>query len=708
MVRYLCPIILFLSSLGAYAQVGPPAAGNSSDRSNVFSVDVNLVQVDAVVTDKKGRPITDLTADDFVVYQDGKEQKITSFSMVRMGIRQEPPSPEPEVEEESEWKLTPTTPTATMGLRREEVRRTIALVVDDLGLSFEGTVRTREALKKWVDKEMQPGDLVAVILTGSGMGSLQQFTTSKQLLHSAIDRIMYNLSGRVGVSSFASISDLEWGLTGYAADEMNMILTQGTIGAIQYVLSGLEDVPGRKSLILFSEDMRMFIGNGRDLFMQSPLQRLVDEANRAAVVIHAIDPRGVVYTGPTAEDRMGGMSGEAIGNAIADRTSDYYASQDGMAELTELTGGLFEHSRNDIDSALVEVANDGEVYYLLGYQPDAETAARMGRGYRRFHSIQVKVKRKDLLVRSRSGFFGTTDLAEEPLTRREQMRNALYSPFVSGDLPVHLTTLFSQVKKDKVRINALLHFDADQLDFIIKDGWQQAEVDIVATTFDAKGEQVDLAARTWTIMAKEESFKELKKNGVIILMYIPVTKAGAYQTRVVVSDTSTGLMGTASQFIEVPDVGKGRLTLSGIALASKRKQLEAITGDREGVVEEREVNGTVAVRIFKPGDTIMWAYQILNAKSGKNRKSQLKTMVRLFRDGREVYSADPEEMTLETEKGSNRLIGMGKMELVRIEPGDYALQVVVLDELAKKNHRVAAQSISFSVQNTKSRMSLAR
>lgn len=698
MARYLCSAILFLCALGANAQVRLSDSVEGSARSKVFRVDVNLVQVDVVVTDSKGRPVTDLTAEDFIVYQDGKPQAVTSFSMVRIDGA-EPPAAATQPTKKSEWTVTPAAPMQTVDLRRQEVRRTIALVVDDLGLSFEGCARTREALRKWVDTKMQPGDLVAIILTGSGMGSLQQFTTDKRMLHAAIDRIWFNLSGRVGAASFATISSGESVMSQTAVDDRNMMLTEGTVGAIQYVLSGLREVPGRKSLILFSEDMRVFIGDGRDIFMQSPLQRLIDEANRATVVIHAIDPRGVVYTGPTAEDDLSGMSGEEIGALGSQRTQSLLSSQDGMVQLTQLTGGLFEHSRNDIDSALTEVVNDGEVYYLVGYQPDEATAARMQSGFRRFHSIRVQVKRKGLRVRSRSGFFGTTDVTEEPLTLREQMRNALYSPFASGDLPVRLTTLFSQYDKKNVRINALLHFDADRLDFSEEDGWQKAVVDIVATTFDSKGEQVDLAARTWTILAKGETYERMRKNGIIVLVYIPVKKPGAYQTRVVVGDTVTGLMGTATQFIEVPDVGKGNLALSGIALASERKPLETITGSQEGVVKDREVNGTPAVRLFKSGDTIMWAYQILNAKSGKGQKSQLQTYVRLFHNGKDIYTADRKDMTLEIEEKSNRMIGTGKMQLVKILPGDYALQVVVADMLAKEKYRVAAQSIHFTVQD---------
>jgi hypothetical protein len=106
------------------------------------------------------------------------------------------------------------------------------------------------------------------------------------------------------------------------------------------------------------------------------------------------------------------------------------------------------------------------------------------------------------------------------------------------------------------------------------------------------------------------------------------------------------------------------------------------------------------VRVFKQGETISWGYQILNPKTGKDNKSQLQTYVRLFHEGMEVYDAEPAQITLEPDEKSGPMIGTGRMQLKKIVPGDYILQVVVKDMLAKEKHRTAAQSIHFEVQKT--------
>ena len=194
------PLALFAAISAALAQ-NPPAQ-NPPD--TVIRINVNLVQLDAVVHDDKDQPVTNLNKEDFEILQDGKVQTITNFSFIdtapEPGATEAAPRPAPAP---NGGKSMPAPP--PVHLRPNQVRRTVALVVDDLGLSFESIARIRQSLKKFVDTEMQAGDLVAVIRTGAGMGALQQFTADKRLLYAAIDKVKFNAMGRVGVSSFAPL-----------------------------------------------------------------------------------------------------------------------------------------------------------------------------------------------------------------------------------------------------------------------------------------------------------------------------------------------------------------------------------------------------------------------------------------------------------------------------------------------------------------------
>ena len=149
---------------GAGRYLARPQSQTEAHTPGVIRVSVNLVQVDAVVTDGKGRKVTDLKAEDFEIFQDGQPQKLTHFEFVN--LRDEgPAAPVITVSNPREGADSVPPPPARRVLAREEIRRTFAFVIDDLALSFDSVVRVRTALKKWVETEMRPGDLVAVIVT---------------------------------------------------------------------------------------------------------------------------------------------------------------------------------------------------------------------------------------------------------------------------------------------------------------------------------------------------------------------------------------------------------------------------------------------------------------------------------------------------------------------------------------------------------------
>src|SRR5262249_22624745 len=160
-------IALLAISLSGFGVAVRTSGQQAPAEQGVIRINVNLVQVDAVVTDNKGKAVTDLKAEDFEILQDGKRQAITNFAFINVkdsAVRSSVVRPA------TQPRGGPPVPPPPPAFRPREIRRTIALVVDDLGLSFDSIVRVRQSLTKWVDTEMQPGDLVAVIRTSAGMG----------------------------------------------------------------------------------------------------------------------------------------------------------------------------------------------------------------------------------------------------------------------------------------------------------------------------------------------------------------------------------------------------------------------------------------------------------------------------------------------------------------------------------------------------------
>jgi hypothetical protein len=421
------------------------------------------------------------------------------------------------------------------------------------------------------------------------------------------------------------------------------------------------------------------------------------------VVIYSIDPRGLVYTGLTAADDARGKSPRQLAQVSQQRSREMFDSQDGMVILAHETGGLFMQNTNDIDGALRHVIEDGEGYYLIGYHPDASTFdAKTGKP--KFHNMQVRVKRAGLHVRTRSGFFGSSDRESEPVprTRQAQIARAMASPLGGGALHLRLTTLFSQGAKTGPFLNSMLFFDPKELLFTDEpEDWHKAAIDVVAMTFGDNGQQVDATDKTFTLRLKGSTYREVLKAGMVYSVHVPIKKPGAYQVRVVLRDAGSELLGSASQFLEIPDIGKGRLALSGIVLRSEQPRDTPAGGAEhtEGHEVAADPQGTPAVRIFKQGTAIAYGYQILNAQAGANQKTDLEVQTRLFRDGEEVFAGKPSPRQAGNDEDPKHLVGGGRLQLGgKIAPGDYVLQVIVTDKLAQEKYRVATQAMDFEIQ----------
>jgi VWFA-related protein len=676
-------LVSALTQVTSAQQVPQPTPG-------VIRINVNLVQVDAVVVDARGKPVTNLKAEDFELLQDGKAQKIRNFEYVRVKdtlgslvVRSTtlpsaggPPVPPP----------PPAAP------RPDQVRRTIAIVVDDIALSYDSTIQVRDSLKKWVNTEMQPGDLVSITRTNAAMGALQQFTNDKRMLFAAIDRLKFQ-PGRIGVASFTpfepALPEGQTGPadTGFAAELANAYIT-GSLNAVRYVMQGLRDLPGRKSLIFFSEDLSLTSLDTQRQSIEERLRRLADQANRSSVVFYAIDPRGSIYTGPTASDNLGGREPAEIARMIGARSQQLITSQDGMVLLAQKTGGLFFSGSNDLLGPLSRAVDDGDGYYLMGYQPDQATfETKMNTP--KYHSITLRVKRPGLKVRSRTGFFGMADstpVSPAAQTPQAQIAKALVSPFMTADLRVRLTTLFSNSAKEGSYLSTLLHFDARDLTFgEAPDGTRTAVVDIAIVLFDANGDPIPSFNRTWTLRVRKENYDQILKEGLLYRATVPVKKSGPYQMRVALRDATSQKLGSAMQFIEVPDVKSGRLALSGIVLTA-----DTSIPDDPG--------GSPALRIFKPATTVAYAYEVLNPYGDSSEKSPLQMQMRLYRDGETVYEGMPLALSPAEAGDATRFFAAGRLQLTKIPPGEYVMQIVVFDGARKDKARIATQTIDFEVR----------
>ncbi|HEX8292284.1 MAG TPA: VWA domain-containing protein, partial [Pyrinomonadaceae bacterium] len=695
----------------------------ADDEDEVVRITTNLVQFDAVVTDRQGRHVPDLKPEEFEIYLDGRRQEVTNFTFVagEAGAGRAAQSAA------RDGRAAPSPPPPPVPLRAGQVRRTIALVADDLGTSFQDIASVRRALKKFVDEQMQPGDLVAIMRTSAGVGALQQFTTDKQLLYRAIERVRWTPHGRAGIGTFApiepgpsaSVGSMTGGTPGgdrkgAGAEEDNDdprdaleefregVFTVGTLGALDFIVRGMRELPGRKSVVVFSGGFQIYRDlnqphdrRGSDRILEN-LRRLTDQANRASVVIYTMDARGLVAANLTAADNYYPAPGaDPAASPLATRGQEIIRNQEGLAYLAEQTGGIFIRNTNDLSGGMERVLEDQRGYYLVGFRPSGDVFEPL-KGKTRFNKFEVKLKRPGLSIRTRAGFLGFVEVRKQPAarTRNEQLLAALTSPLTSGELTLRLTSLFSSPTPRTTVVDSLVHIEASQLRLADEaDGWKKAVIDVVAILFGENGEVVDEINRTETVRARGEALRLMLSEGLVYMMKVPVRKPGAYQLRVAVRDTQTERLGSASQFIEVPDLAKGRLALSGVVIASGQDVPAPQGAAQPDPLRE------ATVRRFRRGSKIDFFYFIYNAKADRaTGRPRLVTQARLFRDGQPVFTAPPNPYDPGTQADMTRLKGGSRLLLgMNLPPGEYVLQIVVTDELAKGDRATATQWLDFEI-----------
>jgi VWFA-related protein len=636
--------------------------------------DVNLVQVDVVVEDRSGQRPDDLNANDFEVRQDGKPQQITHFLFVP---RAQSASPMP----------------ASRQLERTEVRRTFLLFVDDAHISFLDFSQTREALRHFVDQELQPGDLCALYRTSGGPGATRVFSSDLREIRDNVER-------------------MHWLHT--PLFEQNAFETD-----FHDAIRALQALPGRKTIVLVNSGFEFYgpFNYRASLYASTMIpamtRRFSDEANRASVVVYAIDSRGLpVETDPAQRWMDASQSGNvhpAIGTFPALHASNVYTkSQDLPSDLAHATGGLFLHDSNDLSGELDRIAADNSGYYLVGWNPGA--AAFEWKGQPDYHKIQVKVRRTGLTVRTRAGFFGKPDTGRPSPSARTQMDEALFSPFRSGDLDVDLAATFQHDDAAGSYVESLIHVRPRGIVFSDgQAGCRTAKLEVLTTAEPLEPVSGEKGHANSQIEACGDSAEQVLRDGIVYSIPAPVSHPGPYDMRVAVRNVPasedapsigpaglvnrpqpdvkpTMAIGSASEYVSVPDLRKTELALGGVFV--RAEGIPAQPGPGAGQSWWPALDGDAAVREFHPGDTIHYETHVFEGGSGPGDVRDIQSELLVMREGVEVS-----HRPVSVERGE--IEGNYNLDSDAL-PGQYLLRVTVAEGSGKKQ-REAAEWTTFSV-----------
>lgn len=352
--------------------------------------------------------------------------------------------------------------------------------------------------------------------------------------------------------------------------------------------------------------------------------------------------------------------------------------REGGEFIAKQTGGFLVRNSNSYQ--LDRIVEDQSGYYLLGYRPTDETFNR------RFHHIKARVKRSGMTLRTRFGFFGVTEEEANPAkpTTRNSTNLALASPFGAQDIEVDITSFFADDNGPSPLIRSAVYIDPTNLTFTKVEGGNQATFEVHGAIFGDNGTIVEQVVRSATLKLSDEDYEYAMRHGVMTGFEMRVKRPGAYQMRVAVRDKTSAKLGSAGQFVVVPDLKNKRLAVSGILLGTARAG-ETITN--------------AGARRFVPNTDLYYAFNLYNATSESGKLRNLVMSVTIFRDGKSVFSG-PEAPVVPSDPSDliRMAVGGGVRLGPELEPGYYYLQVVITDKDAKEKNASVAQWTDFRIE----------
>jgi VWFA-related protein len=657
-------------SLGGFAQ-GASRQVETTGPGYRIRVNSDLVLVNVSVRDKRGNLIRDMKPSDFTVLEDGQPQQLRSFDLedVERFAQSGPAQVEAQAAPQAANLLTGSE-TKPASIRN---RRLIVLLFDLTNMEPDELNRASQSALHFIDKQMTPADLVAVVSFSSSMQVNQDFTSNHDLLSQAVRR-MQGVEGQ----------GMEAGTTGsaegqpdqgqaYTEDdtEYNIFNTDRRLQAIASLAKALQDIDQKKSVLYFSSGMDRDTGNEN----QSQLRAAINVAVKANVSIYPVDSRGLQAIVPGGSAQSASLHGKAAynGNAITSAYDSNFRTQETLVTLASDTGGKAFLDSNDFSKAFAKVQADMESYYVLGYR---STNPAMDGHYRK---ITVKVNRPDVKLDYRRGYYGPRDFRHFTRDDRDrQIEAELNSDLPNTDLPVYLSTQYFRTESDRffVLLSAVVPGSA-----IPSGASDQASLDVLGLVRDQQSKFPVGNIRQTIKLAIENGTVGRRKNAQYDTGFL--LPSGKYHLKFVVRENQNGKLGSFETDFAVPDLRKASLKMSSVVLASQRVASTQKKSQNPLVSDGAELIPNIA-HVFAVDQPMMFYYEIYDpAKAGKSDAKNpihVLTNIQFFRGKVKVYET-PLVETGELNRPERRAAAFSfEVPAAQLQPGWYTCQVNVIDD----------------------------
>jgi len=651
-----------------------------------FRSNVSVVVVDVVVRDRSGAIVRGLTAGDFELREDNRPQQIRSFDFEEVTTTAPAATPAPALLTDA--AVAPPAATATAKpaapLRREDLagRRLVVLLFDLSSMQPDELDRAGQAAVDYVDHQMTASDLVAVATIDTTLDVLTDFTADRE----AVKQALAHFTAVNGVAfetpaAETAATDEAGGATGGSA-EYDVFNNDARLRAIKTLADALAPVEQKKAILYFSSGMAR---SGSD--NQVELRTAISAAVRANVSLYPVDSRGLqaVVPGGDATRASSFGTGAFSGRGVRGQFDQLQASQETLQTLAADTGGKAFTDSNDFSGAFTQVIRDTSAYYLLGYSSTNDVKDG------RFRRITVRVKRPDLRVEHRNGYYAERDFAHTTRQDREGILEEQLNAAVSlTDLPLVVGTGWFRQDATRFYVPIAMAVPGSAVPAPPAGNAAKVAFDVRGIVRDEQGRTVGRIRDTLDVPAGENG----SLAGRLVLYQSGVTlPPGRFSVKVVVRENAAGTVGSFEAPIAVPQLRDAGIKVSPPVMstqlqpASRERTANPLV--RDGVQLLPNLTRTVG-----RNQNVYFYFEVYDPALADGAPD-VRTSLAFYRGNVKVYETPVVERTMIDDAARKAVLFQLEVPASAFTPGTYTCQVNVIDAVAGK---VAFPRLTFQVR----------
>ncbi|MGH9403253.1 MAG: VWA domain-containing protein [Terriglobia bacterium] len=680
------------------AQIG--YQNQAQQKNFILKVTTNEVLVDVRVTDHKGLPVTSLTASDFKVYEDGVLQKINSFDLENIQKLAQETGENGKPAEINLATIPKATTTEDLS-HMVQNHRLMVLFFDMSSMQIPDLMRALKSAQSFIQTQLTPADLVAVVSYSSNLRVIQEFTNNRDALGKAVKSIEIGASSTLasngsqgaagGADSFGNTVVTQDTGDAFTPDEteFNIFNTDEKLSALESLAELLQPVPGRKSVIYFSSGIEQ---TGVD--NEAQLQATTDAANRSDVSFYTLDARGLMAMPPGGAASSASPSGASgyTGDAVSSQITSLHSSRETLSTLATDTGGRMFTDLNNFAPAFKRVQQENTTYYLIGYTPSNTKADG------RYRNIRVTLAdRSGLKLEARPGYYAPKNFHQFNGEDKDlQLQQAMSSETPFLDLPLAVETAYFLQPDGHYYVVLAAKVPGSSIPFHQKSAVHSTQFDFAWRATDPNGKVAGALLDTLPVKLNAETYQEVLKGNILYEGGI-VLPPGTYKLKVVARENQSGKMGTFEKPLILPPAGKTGLEISSVVVSNELSKAPPSRPQRGpwamAAADNPLDSGSEAVlpsvtRVFRTNQDMYIYLQSYAGKSeagGKRKGKSAPPSVALifFRNGVQISEAGPYPPK-SGKSGSGTASYFTQIPLSKFPPGRYWMQVNVLDPAANQ------------------------